>query len=164
MIIIDGFNLIYKFPDFETMMYRGELENAMNGLVHIMKEYQQIKKEHIKIIFDGKKKPADNTRKEKNGNIDIYYSHDYSADYIIKEFVKKDPNPKMATVITSDKEIIFYVNRFKAKVITSEDYSSLVKKTIEDYHIIASPEKEDNPVISKEEMSYWEKLFSRKKR
>ena len=162
--LIDGFNLLYKFPDLEEMMYLGNLNEARKGLLDRLKEYQSIKKAQIRVVFDGKKKPSDNLRSEKIGTIDVYYSLDYSADFLIKEFIKKDLNPKMTTVVTSDKDIIFYVNRFKAQTMTSEKFADHLVKTIEEYYSETIIEKEDNPSLTEEEVSFWENLFKRKKR
>ena len=104
VLLIDGFNLIYKFPDLEEKMLRGMLDDARAGLLDRLKEFQKLKKSRIRIVFDGTKGPSRRTRTERIGTIDVYYSLDYSADFLIKEFIKKDPNPKMTTVVTSDKD------------------------------------------------------------
>ena len=163
-LLIDGFNLIYKFPDLEEMMYRGLLDNARAGLLDKLKEFQSIKKADIRVVFDGKKAPANNKRSENIGTIDIFYSLDYSADFLIKQFIKKDINPKMTTVITSDKDIIFYVKRFKAKIMESEKFAAYLDKSVKDHYLSLEPEKEEDPVISTDEISYWEKLFKSKKK
>ena len=162
ILLIDGFNLIYKFPDLEEKMLRGMLDNARAGLLDRLKEFQKIKKSRVRVVFDGKKSPSRNTRSERIGTIDVYYSLDYSADFLIKEFIKKDPNPKMTTVVTSDKDILFYVNRFSAKTMTSEKFADFVVKTIEEHYEEKVPEKEDNPTVSEDEISFWERIFSRK--
>jgi uncharacterized protein len=162
ILLIDGLNLVYKFPDLEEKILRGFLIEAREGLLKLLKEFQKIKKSQIRIVFDGKKKPSQNLRSERVGTIDVYYSLDYSADFLIKEFIKKDPNPKMTTVITSDKDILFYVNRFNARTMTSEKFADFVTKTIEEHYTEVLPEKEDNPLVSDEEISFWERLFSRK--
>lgn len=164
MILIDGLNLLYKFPDLEGLMYQGKLNEARDGLVGILKEYRNLKKEHIRVVFDGKRRPSDNTRTETLGRIEICYSHDLSADFIIKEFIKHDENPRMVTVVTSDKDIIFYVNRFKAKIVQSEKFAEQVRQEIEGAQTKAAPEKDADPVISDDEMRFWEKMFSRKKK
>jgi uncharacterized protein len=164
MILIDGFNLIYKFPDLEEKMLRGKLNDARDGLLNRLKEYQKIKKTQIRVVFDGKKNPAVELRSEKVGTIDVYYSLDYSADFLIKQFIKKDPNPRSATVVTSDKDILFYVNRFSARTMTSEKFADHVTRTLLAEEEDTGPEKEDNPVVSDEEISFWERLFRRKGR
>jgi hypothetical protein len=162
VLLIDGFNLMYKFPDLEEKMLRGQLNEARAGLLDRLKEFQKIKKSQIRVVFDGKKNPSHNIRSERIGTIDVYYSLDYSADFLIKEFIKKDPNPKMSTVVTSDKDILFYVNRFKAKTMTSEKFADFVTKSIEEHYAEILPEKEDNPDITEEEISFWERLFIKK--
>lgn len=161
-LLIDGFNLIYKFPDLEEKMYQNLLNEARQGLLEKLKEYQKIKKAKIRVVFDGKKAPSVEKKSERIGSIDVYYSLDYSADFLIKQFIKKDINPRMTTVVTSDKDIIFYVNRFRAKVQTSENFACHLNETIEEFYSQKVPEKEDNPVLSKEEISFWERLFKGK--
>jgi len=161
-ILIDGFNLIYKFPHLEELMYQGRLEEAMKGLVELLSQYYTIRKESITVVFDGKKKQSDNKRTEKKGGIEIYYSHDLSADYIIKELIKKNPNPRMTSVVTSDNGILFFVKPFKCKMYKSEEFALIVTRAIEESGKPALPEKEENPVVTEEEISYWKKLFRKK--
>lgn len=162
IFLIDGFNLLYKFPDLEELMYQGKLNEARRGLLQKLKEFQKLKKARLRVVFDGKKEPSSAVRSERMGTIDIYYSIDYSADHLIKEFIKKDLNPRMSTVVTSDKDILFYVNRFRAKTMTSEVFADFVNDTFREEEDKETPEKEDNPVLSSEELSFWEKLFRKK--
>ncbi|HOP64311.1 MAG TPA: NYN domain-containing protein [Spirochaetota bacterium] len=165
-LLIDGFNLIYKFPELEAFMCYGQLNKARDGLLEILRDYQKIRKGGITVVFDGKKEPSIEIRSEKIGTIDVYYSLDYSADFIIKQFIKKDLNPKMITVITSDKDIIFYINRFGAKNITSEKFADIVNHSFESSITEEEERKEElekiNPEITDEEISYWQKIFTKK--
>ncbi len=164
MFLIDGFNLIYKFPDLEEKMLRGQLNDARAGLLDRLKEYQRLKKAQIRVVFDGKKDPGIDVRSETVGTIDVYYSLDFSADFLIKQFIKKDLNPRSATVVTSDKDILFYVNRFSARTMTSEKFAEHVTRTIlEEEEARDLPEKEHDPVVSDEEISFWERLFKKKR-
>ncbi len=166
-LLIDGFNLIYKFPELESFMYYGQLNKAREGLLEILRDYQKIRKGGITVVYDGKKEPSIEIRSERIGSIDVYYSLDYSADYLIKQFIKKDMNPKMITVVTSDKDIIFYVNRFGAKNITSEKFAEHVKSVFDNSRLVEDEKREEqekvNPSISDDEISYWQKIFSGKK-
>ncbi len=160
--LIDGFNLIYKFPELEEKMYQNKLNDARKGLLDILKGFQQIKKTHIRVVFDGKKNPSHNLKSETIGTIDVYYSLDFSADHLIKQFIKKDLNPRMTTVVTSDKDIIFFVNRFRTKVMESEKFAKYVENTIEEFYAEDIPEKEENPQLSDDELNYWEDMFKNK--
>jgi uncharacterized protein len=158
-ILIDGFNLIYKFPDLEGLMYQGKLTEARRGLLNILKQFQNITKASITVVFDGKKDHSVEIKKENIRSIDIYYSLDFSADFLIKQFIKQDLNPRMTTVVTSDKDIIDYVRRFKAKIRTSEEFFTEINKTIDAYNESLEPEKEENPVLDEDEVSFWENQF-----
>ncbi len=158
-LLIDGFNLIYKFPELEEYMYRNRLTDARIGLLNKLKEYQRITGIQIRVVLDGKKQSSLEIRSERVGKIDVYYSLDFSADYLIKQFIKKDMNPKMTTVVTSDKDIIDFVRRFKAKVKKSEDFAKQVNDAFEKLLEEQTPEKEEDPVLSDEEISFWEDQF-----
>jgi uncharacterized protein len=160
-ILIDGYNLIYKFPDLEGLMYLSKLIEARTGLLNILKQYQNITKARITVVFDGKKDISVEIKKENIRSIDVYYSLDYSADFIIKQFIKLDLNPRMTTVVTSDKDIIKYVTRFKAKIKTSEEFFTEINKTIDAYYESLEPEKEENPVLDEDDVSFWENQFKR---
>jgi uncharacterized protein len=160
--LIDGFNLIYKFPDLEALMYENRLNDARDGLLDKLKRYLEIKPKTIfRVVFDGKRNPGDNLSSEKKSKIDIYYSLQYSADFLIKEFIKKDLHPKNITVVTSDKEILFYINRFRAKKMTSEEFAVFYSDTMKKDAAEKEPEKDTDPHLSKEELSYWQKLFKK---
>lgn len=165
-LLIDGFNLIYKFPELESHMCYGRLDRAREGLLEILRDYQKLRRGGITVVFDGKKEPSREIRSEKIGAIDVYYSLDYSADYLIKQFIKKDMNPRMITVVTSDKDIIFYINRFGAKNITSEKFAEQVKSVFENSLMEEEEKREElekaNPSISEDEISYWQRLFTKK--
>ena len=166
-LLIDGFNLIYKFPDLEAKMCYNQLNSARAGLLNKLKEYQSIKKTIIRVVFDGRKDKSIETANERVGKIDVYYSLDYSADHLIKQFIKKDVNPKMTTVVTSDKDIIFYINRFGAKNITSERFADMMNAAqlefLEKQELERVTAEKENPAISEEEISYWQELFKKDK-
>ncbi|MBN1498920.1 MAG: NYN domain-containing protein [Spirochaetes bacterium] len=157
-ILIDGFNLMYKLPETDEHMHRGELAAAMKKLIRLAGEFARSAKKDITVIFDGKKLEGDPTVSEKQNGIKIEYSHDLSADFIIMQKIKKDKNPKMITVITSDREIHFFLNRFMTPCIKSEDFAEIIKE-----HFNPAPanipEKDENCILTEDEISFWEKLF-----
>ena len=158
-VLIDGFNLIYKYPDLEILMYQDRLSDARKGLLEKLKKYKDLTNYKIRVVFDGKKETLLEIRSEKVSGIDVYYSLDFSADFLIKEFIKKDLNPRMTTVVTSDKGIVDYVSRFKAKTQKSEDFIKHMDEVLNKTEVDLEPEKDENPVLSAEEISYWEKQF-----
>lgn len=161
--LIDGFNLIYKFPQLEELMYQDRLVDARVGLLNKLKEYQKIAHPRIRVIFDGRKDISLEIKREKVGSIDVYYSLDYSADFLIKEFIKNDLNPRMTTVVTSDNDIIQYVSRFRARVKKSEEFVNIVNNAIDRWLESHTIEKDDNPLLTEDELLYWEDVFNNNK-
>ena len=158
-VLIDGFNLIYKFPDLEEKMSRGDLPGAMRGLLGILKDYQAHTNKKIRVVFDGRKQKGLDMTSERVGAIDVFYSLDYTADFVIMQFIKQDPRPALTTVVSSDKQIVSFVNRFGAPFIHSENFAELVVKTLEPAEEPLPPEKDENVSLSEEEVGLWEKLF-----
>ncbi len=144
-------------------MARGDLRSAMKGLLEILRDYAKAEKKKIRVVFDGKKESGNDLHQEMVMGIEVFYSIDYSADFLIMNFIKHDPKPNMITVVTSDKEIVSFVNRFRAHVITSENFSDLIKEKLEPVIEKEIPEKSENVNLSDDEISFWEKLFSKKK-
>ncbi len=162
--LIDGYNLIYKFPHLEELMLQDNLMEARRELLDLLKMFAKLTRKTIRIVFDGQKTSDIPISSEKVYTIDVYYSLHYSADFLIKEFIRKDLQPRNTTVVTSDKDIVEYVSRFKTKTMKSEDFALFVNQTIEDFTLAQIPEKEENPNLSQKEIEYWEKLFTSKKK
>lgn len=162
--LIDGYNLIYKFPHLEELMLQDNLMEARRELLDLLKMFAKLTRKTIRIVFDGQKTSDIPISNEKVYTIDVYYSLHYSADFLIKEFIRKDLQPRNTTVVTSDKDIIEYVSRFKTKTMKSEDFALFVNQTIEDFISAQTPEKEENPNLSQKEIEYWERLFTSKKK
>ncbi len=56
ILLIDGFNLIYKFPELETLMYESKLNLAREGLLKLLNQYKTKRGNTvIHVFFDGKK-------------------------------------------------------------------------------------------------------------
>ncbi|MCX7679260.1 MAG: NYN domain-containing protein [Spirochaetes bacterium] len=161
--LIDGFNLLYKFPDCEALMVQNKLDDARIRLLTILKEYVKITGKKVRVVFDGKKHPLLEIKNETFGFIDVFYSLDYSADFLIKEFIKKDINPRMTTVVTSDNGIIDFVKKFGVRITKSEDFAEKIIKTIDEHYEQKIQEKDEDPIINPEEVQYWEEQFKKRR-
>ena len=170
---IDGFNLIYKMDDLAEYMYTGDLPLALQGLSRRLNEYSegvQQKKIHnprlprqFIVFFDGKKEHGASTKREQQRNIEIRYSLELSADHLIKDYVRKHPNPKAITLITSDKQILKETKIYGVTQIKSEDAAQIINQALAAMEI--PPPEEEKPAgkLSPEEVEYWAQIFEKKK-
>ena len=162
ILLVDAFNLIYKFPDLEDHMYKSELVEARRGLLTLLLKFKKSWKKNIEmhVFFDGKKKNGDETRRETVSGMNTYFSIDLSADHLIKEYIKRSPSPGNLTVITSDKDILFYAKKFKCPVYTSEEFSKIVLDTIRE----SDSESEEKPSVEDDDISFWQDMFRKRKK
>lgn len=164
ILLIDAFNLMYKFDDLESAMHNRELITARRGLEARFRQFRTRHKKNppeVHLFFDGKQKPGDETRREKRSGLHIYFSHDLSADHLIKEFIKRSPQPGNLTVVTSDKDIIDFARRHKVVRKTSEEFASEINALL-NATVNLDQTKDTDPKVSDEDVSFWLKAFKRK--
>ena len=163
-LVIDGFNLIYKFIELEEYIYYDKLDEAKLGLLKILEKFQKKRKQntHIYVFFDGKKTKGSTVVDDEFGEIKIHYSHDLTADHYIKLYVRSQPNPGSITVVSSDKNIMLFCQKYKAKVQKSEDFAKWVESFFKEEEKELE-EKSESIKLSEKEIDYWKKLFSQKK-
>lgn len=167
--LIDAFNLSYKFPELELLMYKGEHGKAREGLLKIFLEFRSYQKRvpEIHFFFDGKREPGNDTKREIRSDMSLYYSHDMSADHLIKEFIKRAPSPGEITVVSSDKEVLRFARSHRCKTETSEDFEKAIQEKRKEQRTppeAADPGAETDPVVSRDEMLYWRKMFAESKK
>lgn len=160
ILVVDGFNLIYKFPDLELCMYEHKLQEARKGLFQKLTNFKKLKKiQEIHVFLDGKKEIGSVVESEAIGELIVYYSHDLKADSNIKKFIRTHKTPSNLHIVTSDKEILFYSKKYSCKHYTSEEFYSLYESSI---HKQVEKENETERIhknLSEEEIQEWLKFF-----
>jgi len=122
MYLIDGYNLLYE-TNLET---REELIEKINKFCSF---YQK----RALIVFDGYAPEDFSTQR-----VEIRFVGD--ADEEIKQIVKKG-NPSQYTLVTLDKDLIYWAHQSKVEVIKSNQFNYLIPNLD-----IAS--KEEDPSLS----------------
>ncbi|WCL49085.1 NYN domain-containing protein [Leptospira sp. GIMC2001] len=147
-ILIDAFNLIYKFPELEICMYDDRLDEAKLGLIKLLAQVQNVQKFDVEflIFVDGQKTKGDyDTYQETIDGMEIFYSQEKEADDLIREFIKSNPFPNHLILVTSDKKIRQFARQFKVKCLTSEEYSDQIRLLFD-----KPADPDDKPVLSEE--------------
>lgn len=148
--IIDGNNLIGKIPSLKK---QHSLDNqaSRSGLVSILNSYFAGKKGSISLHFDGFKNLPLNFSKGK-----IIYSEKQTSDAKIREEIERSKNPKLITLISSDRSLVQYARLNSCSNILSEDFWKM---------IISSNERNEEKKIIKSleaEKDYFKELFDKK--
>lgn len=116
---IDGYNLLFRLSA-ETKT----LEEARNRIIDSLLET----KFALTLVFDGKK--SDLPHRAHRGSLEIVYtSNEQSADGYILEEISCVKNPKVYTVVTSDKKLASLCCQIGAYAQTIESFLALLKKS-----------------------------------
>lgn len=162
ILVLDGFNVLYKFPEFEEMMVRGQLEPAMRGLIEYMLPIKkQYPKMEIHIFYDGRRTKGDHTFRDFVSGIHIYYSIDESADYLINEFVESKFGGEQVRVVSSDKQVRHSAKVQRCEVQSSEEFRAWYDK-------VTTPKKGDvaekpKGGLNKREVDDWLSFFKKER-
>ncbi len=158
-ILIDGMNLMYKFPDLALLLVEFELERAREGLLSYLWQYFQAQKEiQVLVFFDGKKAIFEDCYSETYESISVHYSHEKKADDLIIGYLTQAAIPADCLVITTDKEIINFARRVRAKRKTSEEFYNewiQVQEAKDDTEL----DKIKEGLTEMPEAEYWAKQF-----
>lgn len=165
ILVVDGFNLIYKFPDLELCMYENNLQEARRGLFRKLLNYKKLKKvQEIHIFLDGKKDIGNPVEFENLDGLLIYYAHDLKADSHIKKFIRTHKTPHNLYLITSDKEILFYSKKYNCKYYTSEEFYKIYETTISTIENEKITRERIYKNLSEDEVQEWLRFFRKNSR
>ena len=118
-LVIDGYNVIRQSPVFKKAEQEG-LEVGRETLIKYLEAYRKLKKHKITVVFDGENAAHLSIQKERIAGISVIYSpYGQTADEIIKRMVMKNSN---LVVVTSDREIIDFVQRHRATSIPTTEF------------------------------------------
>ncbi len=154
--IIDGYNLIHKFPDLKNILNH-DLEGARDGLMQKLSSYRQTSKASITVVFDG----ASSIRQHPSsfsGMKMIFSKYPEKADPLIKRMIDEQHDASLC-IVTSDHEIQNYAKLYGVQYVSSQSFISQM------YSVSKNDvdEKGDIPV-SKEEVDSMMTLFQNAKR
>lgn len=121
-ILIDGHNLIGKMSSISLADPEDE-----DKLVRVLARRLHPQRHKTIVVFD---KGADlefSVKRKSSGLRVIFAPPESSADAIIIEMIRQDPNPKGLTVVSSDNEIRRCARSRRARVISSEEFARTIE-------------------------------------
>ena len=153
-IVIDGYNLIYQFPDLRRLLER-DLESARNALVARLANYAEENQVDTLVVFDGDENVDEILPPRKWLKI-VYSRFPEKADPIILRMIRAKKNKEELLVVSSDQEIKNCARLYGAKIISSQSYANdLTPKSIRE-----AEKKFDHP-LSDGEIDEWMDLFQK---
>lgn len=161
IVLVDGMNLVYKFPDLAFLVGDRRVPDAQVGLLAILQDYYSERdRMQLQVFFDGKKSFVDDVYSEDVGSIRVHYSHDQTADDLIMGYLRLCPKPSDCLVVTSDKEILSFARRLGARRVTSEQFYSQWKEVRENSNS-EKIESQKESILSEQDLDFWEQEFNK---
>jgi len=120
LLLIDGYNLLHSGRTL-VRLNSIELQWERDRLIEKLSLYRQTKSIEIIAVFDGWQAGWSTEKKERKNGIDLIFSRvGEKADEVIKRLIKEKGSGVM--VVTSDREISNYANKFSVPVIPSDQF------------------------------------------
>ncbi|MCD8090716.1 MAG: NYN domain-containing protein [Clostridiales bacterium] len=134
-LLVDGYNIIFAWNELKEIS-QNSLEEARDRLVHILSNYQGVKKYEIIVVFDAYKITGGAGSVEKRGNITVVFTKEAeTADNYIESTVGKLKRDSNVLVATSDNlEQVIIMSKGAVRLSASELLLDVnkVNKTIEE--------------------------------
>ncbi|WP_456432350.1 NYN domain-containing protein [Thermosulfuriphilus sp.] len=138
-IIVDGYNLIRQSPQLRAAEAEA-IESGREALLELLWRYKKVKGHQITVVFDAWGSPEAKRQRQIIRGIRVIYSRaGERADEVIKEMAKRER--ERAVVVTSDREIRQYAERFGAASISSPEFEARLEMAI--YFDLKGLEEED---------------------
>ncbi len=117
-VVIDGHNLIGKMSSLSLADPEDE-----EKLVGMLARHLRHQRQKTIVVFD--KGSEDDLVPSKKGPklVVVFASPQSSADAIIIDMIKQDPNPKGLTIVSSDNEIRRCARSRRARLVSAEDFA-----------------------------------------
>ncbi|OGF48270.1 MAG: hypothetical protein A2231_08255 [Candidatus Firestonebacteria bacterium RIFOXYA2_FULL_40_8] len=130
-IIIDAYNVMRSTAFADDFDFK-VLKNQRERFLQLLSGYADRVKHRVIAVFDGAGTGEILSNSESFGRIEVVYSSGgESADDIIKKMAAEAANPKDILVVSSDKEIMYYVKQCGAGVVPAgELYSRIREKSV----------------------------------
>jgi predicted RNA-binding protein with PIN domain len=113
--LIDGYNLIYAWPDIP----RGSWQEKRQVLLDFLKQQRPQGKNPATVVFDSRE-GSGNQRRE--NDITVVYTAGGTADDWISDQVRREPNPRSIVVVSNDKGIQHLIRGTGARFLSADQF------------------------------------------
>ena len=140
-LLIDGYNLIRQSSTLRAQDSLA-LELGREALLERLRQYKRVRGHRITVVFDAANKPLPAQERGQEKGIEVIYSGSgESADALIKRICRNEGRDLL--VVTADRELADYVERYGAVTMGSEEFDAKMEMTL--YLDTKGAEDEDEP-------------------
>ncbi|HHU85778.1 MAG: NYN domain-containing protein [Pelotomaculaceae bacterium] len=131
-LIVDGYNIIYAWPELEKIIESSSMDHARSRLISILADYAALTGQRIILVFDAHHMKNTAERTAIIDGVEVIYTQTgETADALIERLVGSLPDPGKVYVATSDQAeqvIIFGRGAYRLTPGELREQVRLVKK------------------------------------
>lgn len=157
LLIVDGYNVIHGVPALRQFLDES-LERARNELLDLLASYLIARKVKIIVVFDGQATQSGAPVFRKR-NLHVMFSESVGqADAAIKRLLARQSNPKSASVVSDDTDLIRFAQSAQAGILSAAEFYSLITKRRRKSKKNGIYDKFDGE-MSETELAEWMEIF-----
>lgn len=158
-VLIDAYNAMFAHPRIGPLVRRDN-EAARREFLAFVAQNRPEGAEHIYVVFDAHRDKAPTletgrTRESTERGLHVVFATE-TADTWIQNRIRRAPDPRQITVVTSDREILATVTAHQAQVLRVSTFLQLRRNRA---RRVSRAAGEKPSHMSKRELARWEKLF-----
>ncbi len=113
--LIDGYNLIYAWPEIPT----GNWQAKRQFLLDFLKKRRPHGNNALTVVFDSREGSGNQKREN---DITVVYTAGGTADDWISDQVRREPNPRSIVVVSNDKGLQHLVRGTGARILSADQF------------------------------------------
>jgi predicted RNA-binding protein with PIN domain len=127
-------------------------------LIRALAQHLHFRQEKITVVFDKAAGADEGPRFETKRLQVIFAPQGKTADEIIIDIIKKDPNPKGLIVVSSDNEIRRCARSRRARIVSAEEYARKLESPVPRHR------SEEGADMGEVDVEDWLQYFRRRRR
>jgi predicted RNA-binding protein with PIN domain len=120
--LIDGYNLLYATGHLTARSGRRSLQSARKAMLIQIVAGHGAEAGAVTVVFDARLAPPGSPSKDNHGGVRVLFSRGQTADDLIEELIRDEPNPRLLTVVSDDHRIKQAARRRGCSVLGCLDY------------------------------------------
>ena len=157
---IDGYNLIFAASSRMAGFDIERTEAARDRLLDMLSKYRAARPHRVVVFFDGGAEAAHLPRRQMIRGVDVVFSDVKSdADTDIKNAVAHENRPREVRVITSDRAIQNFVQRYGTQVIDSRVFLDELDVALKESELPGNEPLEKYEGAAGDDIDYWLRMF-----
>jgi predicted RNA-binding protein with PIN domain len=127
--LIDGYNLLHAIGRLTPRHGKNALEGARRALLLQVKSGHSAGEE-VTVVFDAGAAPPGAPAEEVYEHIHFRFAHEQTADDLIEEIIRDEPNPRLLAVVSDDHRIQHAARRKGCTILGCLDYYERLQQPV----------------------------------